>query len=80
MYSASQRGAPGHQEEVVCEEHEIFMTWRLTSYGLSWTRHRSYGKILPSLGVFPIIERFSKDVRRLIRTGDLRDFQRFLSW
>jgi hypothetical protein len=68
------------QETVAVEEHELFIAWRLLGYGLTWNLQRSYGSIMPSLRVFPIVRQLGPKVVSLMRDGgDIGSFQQLLS-
>jgi hypothetical protein len=69
----------GCRKEVVSEEHEFFLAWRLAGYGLTWNLQRSYGNVMPSLRVFPIVSHFSPEVTSLMKDGDVGSFQQLLS-
>jgi hypothetical protein len=79
IHSAAWRKPSGSEEEIFFQDDKIFLAWRLIGYGLVWTRNRSYGKVFPSLSVFPVVETFNGKVDDLIQLGEHHDFQRFLS-
>lgn len=69
----------GPSEEIISENDETFLTWTWLGYGIMWTRSRSYGKLLPSLSVFPVVSHFSEEINYTLKYGDTRSFQRLIS-
>lgn len=63
------------REEIISEEHEYIWYWKFLGYGRIWSKQRSYGNIIPSLSVYPVIEEFDSSVMGVVKYGTVQELQ-----
>lgn len=74
------RACPKNRDEaIISTEDEFSVAWMSLGYLATWTRQCSYGAILPSLHVYPVIEHFDNTVMAIISSGTLEDVQRLFA-
>ncbi|KAI2475822.1 Fungal specific transcription factor domain containing protein [Pyrenophora tritici-repentis] len=67
------------EEVALWEDDETSLLWSMLGYGFTWTQHRSYGKLLPSLSVFPVVSSYANELDSVLEFDDLRSFQQLIS-
>jgi hypothetical protein len=67
-----------YRKETVSEAEEISVLWKMIGYGLTLTC-RSYGSILLSLSIYPVVNGYHFDLLWSIYQGSTRDFQKKFS-
>jgi hypothetical protein len=63
------------QEDIISEEDELSLAWKIVGYGFTWIAHRSCNRLFPSLRVFPVVSEFSYATYDVIRKGTVRQLQ-----
>jgi hypothetical protein len=63
------------QEDIVSEDDELSVAWKIVGYGLTWTMHRSCNRLFPSLRVFPVVPNFSRRIEHVIEKGTVQQLQ-----
>lgn len=65
-------------EMIVSEAYETTLLWSILGQGLTWIQRRSFGRIVPSLSTFPVVNHFPEEIYSLFYKGETQDFQNLL--
>jgi hypothetical protein len=73
----------GHHEdatrEIVSECHEIFLHWKVLSYGIHWTQKYHFGSIVPCLSTYPVVDKINQDHITMIKRASVQEIQQLVS-
>ncbi|KAF2853001.1 hypothetical protein T440DRAFT_497472 [Plenodomus tracheiphilus IPT5] len=73
------RRSSNHQDEIIVETDERSLVWTRVGYSISWSQSHSWGNILPSLRVTPIVRDFDSDVLETIYNGSVQELQQLFT-